>query len=155
MGREVRRVPKNWVHPKQYDGGRGMRYVPMFEGGYEEALAEWDAYREKHGTEATVWDMGAPPTRDRYMPNWPEQEKTHYMMYETCTEGTPISPPMESPKALARWLADNGASSFGNDTATYEQWLSMIGVGWAPTAVIQGGEIRSGVSMASDPKEER
>jgi len=48
-------------------------------------------------------------------------------MYETCTEGTPISPVMDSLETLARWLADNGASAFGEMTATYEQWLKIIG----------------------------
>ena len=43
----------------------------------------------------------------------PIEERTHYQMYETCTEGTPISPVMETPENLARWLADNGASAFG------------------------------------------
>ena len=42
------------------------------------------------------------------------------MIYETCSEGSPISPAFETPEELARWLTDN---SFGSMTATYEQWL--------------------------------
>jgi len=77
-------------------------------------------------------------------------------MYETTSEGSPISPPMESPEALARWLVDNRASAFGNETATYEDWLDMIrGPGWAPTAVRIGGELQSGVkAMAKENNED-
>jgi len=48
------------------------------------------------------------------------------MMYETCTEGTPISPAFATPEELARWLADNEASAFGGMTASYEGWLRTI-----------------------------
>lgn len=57
------------------------------------------------------------------------------MIYETCSEGSPISPAFETPEELARWLTDN---SFGSMTATYEQWLGgyedehvSIPSGWA------------------------
>ena len=92
------------------------------------------------------WDGSRPEEHD-YMPDWPEVERTHYQMYETTTEGTPISPVMENPEVLARWLADNNASAFANMGATYDQWLAMItGGGYAPSAVIIPGEgIVSGV----------
>lgn len=65
-------------------------------------------------------------------------------------QGSPISPVKESPEALARWLAENKASSFGDMTATYEQWLSMIKEGWAPSAiVIPGKGMVSGVEAIS------
>ena len=54
-------------------------------------------------------------------------------------EGTPISPVMESPEALAHWLADNNASAFAGMTATYEQWLRTIQRGFAVSAVSVGG----------------
>ena len=69
-----------------------------------------------------------------------------YQMYETTTEGTPISPVMKTPEELARWLADNKASACGSMTATYEEWLQTIERGWAPTMMIFGGELTSGVS---------
>lgn len=42
---------------------------------------------------------------------------------------------METPEALARWLADNNASSFGDMGATYDQWLATIKHGWAISMV--------------------
>lgn len=58
-----------------------------------------------------------------------------WQMWETTSEGSPMSPVFKTPEELAHWLADTNASAFGSLTATYEQWLSMIGAGWAPSAV--------------------
>jgi hypothetical protein len=68
-----------------------------------------------------------------------------WQMWEDCTAGSPISPVFKTPEELARWLADTKASSFGDFTATYEQWLSAINRGWTPSAVIDQDGIRSGV----------
>jgi hypothetical protein len=83
------------------------------------------------------------------MPDWPAEKRTHYQMYETCTEGTPISPVMETPEALAQWLVDNEASSFANMTATYEQWLTVCkGQSSVSAAINMGtGEMISGVEL--------
>jgi len=69
------------------------------------------------------------------------------MMYETTSEGTPISPAFETPEALARWLTDTGASAFGKSTAPYEAWLSVCNGGYAPSLVMVGGELISGVEF--------
>jgi hypothetical protein len=99
------------------------------------------------------WD-GPEPDPTEYMPDWPESERTHYQMYETCSEGSPISPVMESPEALARWLADNGASSFGSMTATYEQWLVVCRGNSAPSMVMAlsstGSTMMSGVEAIAE-----
>lgn len=58
-----------------------------------------------------------------------------WQMWQTVSEGSPISPVFKTPEELAQWLADTGASSFGRNTATYEQWFAMIKQGWAPSAV--------------------
>ena len=126
MGREVRRVPKDWKHPRNEHG----HFVPLFEGGEKEERL-----------------------RGNFMPEWPDAERTHLMMYENVTEGTPISLAFETPEELARWLADNGASAFGHMTATYEQWLVTCQKGWACSAVIAPGEeIQSGVAALAEMK---
>ncbi|MEY5098408.1 MAG: hypothetical protein RJA36_1127 [Pseudomonadota bacterium] len=143
MGREVRRVPTDWQHPKHWTGGlRGPeeRYKPLFPGErYQPAVDEWDdecakwkaGWRPDHCDSAEHRAMcyeqwaGQRPHRDDYMPNWPAEQRTHLMMYEDTSEGTPISPAFETPEELARWLADNNASAFGSDTASYEAWLRV------------------------------
>lgn len=143
MSRELRMVPKDWEHPKREDG----RYTPLFDG-YRAALQGFeDAIKEKGLADAIDYYGGGPMSED-YMPDWPDAERTHYMMYETTSEGTPISPAFETPEELARWLADNEASAFSNDTATYEQWLRMIrGPGWAPSAFYDGESLKPGVAL--------
>lgn len=68
-----------------------------------------------------------------------------WQMWETVSEGSPLSPVFKTPEELAKWLADNKISSFGRMTATYEQWLKMIKVGYAPSAVSKDGKLMSGV----------
>lgn len=119
MGREVRRVPPDWQHPvegKYPDGS--PRYVPLFDG----ADYERHARMAKDGSLGKVYEL---PHKDDFMPIWTPEEATHYMMYETCSEGTPISPAFATPEELAHWLADTGASAFGGETATYEGWLRV------------------------------
>ena len=158
MGRQVRRVPASWEHPKDDNG----RYIPLYETSYKEARDEWysgaalwvcgNHPSQKNHPDTDYHEYaGSPPERDQHMPGWPESERTHWQMYEDTSEGTPISPVMESPEALAHWLADNHASSFGNSTATYEQWLATIKRGWAPSAaIIPGKGIISGVELADE-----
>lgn len=95
-----------------------------------------------------IWWAGEAPERpnlEDYMPNWPDEECTHFMMYEDTSEGTPISPAFETPEELARWLADTGASAFADYTATYEQWLATIKRGWAVSAIMDSNGMHSGV----------
>lgn len=139
MGREVRRVPKNWEHPKREDG----QYIALFDGDYERDASEWDrgcaewnagnfpdyASEESRRMSYEEW-CGSRPYKGDYMPTWTDEEKTHLMMYETTTEGTPISPAFETPEELAKWLVDNKASAFGSQTGSYEGWLRVAGGGF-------------------------
>lgn len=162
MSREVRRVPPNWEHPRGPDG----YYIPLFDNPYSEAARNWDlekeqwerGFRRDHSKDEVVfirrsrgekysyieWN-GERPRPEQYMPEWPESERTHYQIYETTTEGTPISPVMASPEELAHWLADNKASAFGHFTATYEGWLCTIKRGSAPSMIMSEGCLKSGV----------
>ena len=156
MGREVRRVPADWQHPKDEMTGR---YKPLYDGSFREALREWNeenakwsrgefpeyADEEHKLMSYSEWN-GDQPKRCDYMPEWPDEQRTHLMMYETTSEGTPISPAFETPEELARWLADTGASAFGSSTASYEGWLRVAQGGYAPSAVsVNGGPLVSGV----------
>lgn len=83
--------------------------------------------------------------------NWKEYEPPSgpgYQLWETTSEGSPMSPVFEKPEELAFWLEKNKASSFGKETCTYEQWLNFIvGPGWAPSAVMTTGKgLTSGVA---------
>lgn len=61
-----------------------------------------------------AWEPTEPPTGEGWQ------------MWETTSEGSPMSPVFKSPEKLASWLADTGASLFGSNMATREQWLKII-----------------------------
>ena len=137
MGREVRRVTKDWQHPKDESG----KYKPL-RYGFAERLKEWEEGKEQwKSKEADELKMtygewyGEKPEIEDYMPQWTEKEKTHIQMYEDTSEGTPISPVFDNAEEMAKWLADNGASYFGSMTATYKQWLQIV-VGCGSTIVV-------------------
>ena len=146
MGREVRRVPADWEHPKKY--GQGS-LEPLYDG-YGDALEEFRVAVEKMGLGEALDYHGGGPVSENYMPDWPEAERTHYQMYEDTTEGTPLSPVFPTPEELARWLADNGASSFGSMTATYDQWLVTCRGASAVSMVIARGRMMSGVEAMTE-----
>lgn len=139
MGREVRYVPENWMHPIDKIG----RYIPLLNRSFTKELRKW-----KKGEE--MWKMGLykdpnsnkwveieekeqnltfsdaygnKPIKKGYMPDWKKGEKTHIQMYENTSKGTPISPVMKTPEALAQWLVDKEGSAFANITTSYEWWL--------------------------------
>ena len=170
MGREVRRVPKDWKHPADRSG----LYQPLMQG-YEEHLKEWqeglvkwlEGLREdyknrgwkEHGEDCTeeAWAEwhGKKPLPTEYMPSWTKEEATHYMMYENVSEGTPISPAFATPEELARWLADSGANAGAFRKASYEQWLETIKRGSAPSMMAfvgnNGATMVSGVEATTMP----
>lgn len=168
MGREVRRVPADWQHPKKHTfDHRGQwveRYDPLLDGDWAQAAKEWDEEREKwergefpdytsEECRSMPFDQysGRRPYSLDYMPQWTDAERTHLMMYEDTSEGTPISPAFETPEELARWLVDNKASSFGSDTGSYEGWLRVARGGWAPSMVVENGVMSSGVDAGLQP----
>lgn len=163
MGREVRRVPPGWEHPKNARG----HYIPLLEGPFSKRLAEWKEEKaqwakglrrdyfagegawkpieaEHRDSSFTEW-AGARPKAEHYMPEWPADVATHLSMYETCSEGTPISPAFATPEELARYLADHGASAFGSTTASYEAWLATARRGFGPSMFITASGVQSGV----------
>ena len=111
--------------------------APRNEAGNFIALFEGDG-----GQEAT----GPRPNPSDFMPTWTDKEATHFMMYESTSEGTPLSPAFATPEELARWLVENNASAFVGETASYEGWLRVARGGFACSAVIVNGVLTSGVA---------
>ena len=115
MGRECRRVPPGWKHPKE-----NGNYVALHAGDwYLDALENWDE-------EVDQEHAPLEPDPADYMPVWTPEEATHYQMYENTSEGTPISPVFSTAEECARWCAENKVSAFADMTADYEWWLNVI-----------------------------
>jgi hypothetical protein len=80
------------------------------------AEEEWDA--EEAASEA--WKPIDPPEGDGWQ------------LWETVSEGSPISPVLDSAEALAQWMTENKCTVDG-PMRSYEAALAFVRAGWAPS----------------------
>ncbi|WP_152278013.1 hypothetical protein [Methylorubrum populi] len=161
MGREIRRVPPNWSHPTE-ETSCGMdtsRFVPLHDQTHAEAMAEWEGRK-------ALWDAGERPedwtagcTFDDWYGEAPDPDQyrsftsdgaTWFQVYETVSEGTPVTPPFATLDELVAHLADHGdewdweCAEGGRQGATGWGLASAKAfclAKWTPTAVIRDNEI--------------
>lgn len=171
MGREVRRVIPNWEHPKKevpnYRTGMMIEtYQSMHDRDFESAMQQWlddlkqwmdgefekvrleypDEYKADEPYRAFVEWNGLVADPEYYRPKWGEGEATWYQLYETVSEGAPVSPPFETPEELAHYLAQNGDFWYQQDQRegretfrtkpTFEQAMSLVNAGWAMSGMM-------------------
>lgn len=103
--------------------------------------SHWPSPEAKAAYDA--WEREEPPTGDGYQ------------IWETVSEGSPISPPFSTEEDLARHMA---TTKWGADEGTsYSTWLNFIrGPGWAPSMIgspAQGlvGGVEGIVALTTDP----
>ena len=133
MGREIRRVPPDWEHPKDERG----HYKALYDNDYESAAQVWEKEyaefmalspaerQDKYGC-AHYWDYDNPPNSELYREEkWTPEEATAYQIYETVSEGTPVSPVFSDLDLLKQWLVDQGYS----EKAAKE----FANIGWVPS----------------------
>ena len=111
----------------------------------------WQKIDPKHeGWDYTSYAGNRPDSRD-YMPDWSEEEKTHFCLYEDVSEGTPVSPVFATKEELARWLETNYAHSLGS-LPSYEEWMAMFNSKHAssPSMVISNGQVMSGEKFVGE-----
>jgi hypothetical protein len=116
--REVRPVPLDWQHPTEgelYRDGT-QRYRPLF--------SRQDYLHHLEDNAGCLDDLMDIDPAD-YMPEIPEGTPYGYQLYETTTEGTPVSPVFPSLQELAAWCED-GATVFASHKWTREQWLASF-----------------------------
>src|SRR5262245_19511161 len=106
MGRQIRSVPRDWVHPRDEDG----EYIPLLDKDYATALEEYEAHPD-HYEEA--------PKPEFYRRSWTAEEATCFQFYESTTEGTPMSPVFETEEEMLAWLdyVDELADDMDEDEA--------------------------------------
>lgn len=123
MGREIRRVPPNWQHPKtkrpNYQIGRMEEcYQPLHDDDVETAFKTWLEGWAKWPQDEECdpanpyrsfceWN-GEPPDPEYYRPAWKDEEATWYQVYETVSEGTPVTPPFATKEELVDYLVASG-----------------------------------------------
>lgn len=134
----------NALAPMGVSGGMGiaMRIMAERHGqslscsicGGEGSIFRTEEQRAAHD----AWEATEPPVGEGWQ------------MWETVTEGSPISPIFETPEELARYLAASEDSGIAGRRVSYDSWMKMIvGDGWAPSMVMTNGQIMSGVEAAA------
>lgn len=166
----------DFTHERKADGSWGPRdplpsptardvNIWSLQGMGQDSINQWTVARAEaerlgvglecttcEGTGSAWRDAAHKQAHDDWEPT-PPPAGDGWQMWETTSEGSPISPVMDSPEALARWLADSGASAFGGQGASFEHWMAMIGEGWAPSMVMTNGVPMSGVAAVSQTNE--
>ena len=183
MGREIRKVPPNYVHPQKYHDYSGeMRDVAMFDKTFEQACAEWDAewaawqsgkrpsyYKKVDGDDTTVAFFSdyhglRPNDPSDYRP-WSDAEATWYQVWQTVSEGSPVSPPFATQDELIDYLAEHG-DFWDQDRCKRPEWPKLYGgkpgvsawgraraeafvkAAWAPSMAMIGGKFYEGSAVA-------
>lgn len=132
---EVRRVPPDWEHPRDTKA----MHVPLLGGSFSRIWREWRAeslaWRRGLHPSAKQFDgtflewSGGEPVAAFYMPDWECSDATCFQIYETVTEGTPLSPVFSEVSMLASWAARNIHTRTDQDGKHYrsaESWLLWI-----------------------------
>jgi hypothetical protein len=176
MGREIRKVPAGWEHPRDENG----HYRPLFDRDYETAMRTWydelqawlagkfEEVRLKHPDLAAKpsyasdtpfsafkdWH-GRPPDPDYHRPRWSDEQRTHYQLYEDVTEGTPLSPPFATKEELVEHLVRHG-DGWGQSISRKAAEAFVFRDGWAPSLAIVDGRMVQGVEISGlDRKDPR
>lgn len=170
MGREIRMVPPNWKHPERDPNNNPYRHAglqPMYDETFDERFAEWladfdriragnlDDFERKcypRGLADWLLDDGKPCDPVYYRP-WKDEEATWFQLWETVSEGTPVSPPFATKEELADHLAEHGddwdisrgKGGWGKEAAH----KFVMREGWAPSMVMVDGEVMSGVEFVT------
>jgi hypothetical protein len=164
MGREIRRVPLGWEHPRYtendcYDKIGQLR--PCYDQDFPTASAEWrEEYakwkpEEHDGME--YWEYANAPDRETCRPMFTE-EPTWWVVYETVSEGTPVTPAFATAEELIDYLTKHGdywAQEYGDAPPSREACEKFVkGSGWAPSMMIVDGTAKMGIAACDEFKDE-
>lgn len=73
-----------------------------------------------------------------------------YQIWQTVSEGGPVSPVFATPEGLAHWMSTPGNGWNSDSESSYETWLRFItGPGWAPSMMCSASGVVSGVEGVS------
>jgi hypothetical protein len=142
--REIRRVPPDWIHPTITDYAAQGRFGTTVR--IQHVALSGNDMRQ-------YYDASEMPDDKDFMPKWTEEEATHWQMYETCSEGMPISPVFEDPHALADWLHKNNVSVMADETIQAEAWLQII-LGGDTMTLYNSAEHHKGIHTVIIPAQE-
>ncbi len=143
-------VDSEWEHPKMKN--YTDRYQPMFDRCFDEDFDEWcreykmwklGVHKDQKEYPAhkndLYWDWaGTPPDPTYYLPR-PFKNPTWLQMYETVSEGTPVTPKFGTPEELVNYLVENGDfwdQKRGDGGWQRESAETFVKRGWAPSGIM-------------------
>jgi hypothetical protein len=99
--------------------------------------------------EGNIWETDEyKALSDAWEPTEPPKGEG-YQIWETVSEGSPISPVFATPEDLARYMS--GTKWGADEGSSYETWMKFIlGDGWAMSMMIVNGVCMSGVEFAAN-----
>lgn len=104
----------------------------------------YEIYCKSCGGHGDIWDSQEEKTAYE---DWKETEPPvgeGWQLWETVTEGSPVSPVLATPEELASWLVCHDTSI--TKDCTYENWMKFfLGNGFAASSVRVNGGWMSGV----------
>jgi hypothetical protein len=124
-------------------------YRPLYDKDYETAAEEWlrglDQWRagthEGQPSEFSryFWEYEGTPDEETHRDRkWTEVEATHYQVYETVSEGTPVTPHFATKEELVEYLVKHG--DFWDQQRGHGGWTranaeSFVERAWAPSLI--------------------
>lgn len=167
MGREIRRVPPHWEHPRYtkedapYEHNIG-EYRSCHDEDYETAsrrwkfeFAEWEAGTHKSKANYEFWEYESPPDPELCRPKFTE-EPTWWQVYQTVSEGMPVSPAFATADELIDYLAvygdeyDQKRDSPPPSRIACEKFVKS---GWVPSAMLDDQGWHEGIKAAETFKD--
>lgn len=95
--------------------------------------------------ECEAWEWEEPPTGEGYQ------------LWETVSEGSPISPVFDTPEGLARWMTSPayrwGIVKSDADRPSFEGAMKFIKAGWAPTFIATSDGVKDGATAIGEKQD--
>ena len=156
MGREIRMVPPHWEHPKyepsevNHAWQRGA-FKPLMQG-YAEAAADFLTMANEKGLQEAIDYCGQAPDKNDYVPDWPDGTATWFQVYETVSEGSPVTPPFATEAELVEYLVNYGdfwSQRKGEGGFSRAAAEAFVKDKWAPSMIVDNGKITVGIESAA------
>lgn len=166
----------NWEHPKEekynpFTRQTESHYQPMYDKDAESAWAEWlvefeefkreelpevaQKYPDEYSLDTPYRSFceynGRPPNPKYYRPKWSEDEPMGYAVYETVSEGTPVTPAFVTKEELIDYLATNGTYWDDGKPWPREAAERFVKMEWAPSMMLMVSEKGAQIVTPNDP----
>lgn len=131
MGRELKRVPLDFDYPlKRVWYGYFMNEISTCHSKDDEYCEQCRKMAEIKGVE--LYSIGC-PNYEKYFGEISDKLKElcevpkgeGYQLWETTSEGSPISPVFETLDELCEWC-ENNATTFASCKASKDEWMQML-----------------------------